>query len=74
MTAVRAAIQGECGFPPFDGESVNGYAARAAGVSCETVERYMERVGGGEPPLPEMASVHALMEAIGKRISGAVVT
>lgn len=67
VKATQAAIQAECGFPPFDGETTYDYTARAAGVSREMVDRYMERRDRGEGPLPEMAGLDAFMDAIGRR-------
>ena len=68
VESLRSQIQAECGFPPFAHETILDYAARAAGVSREMVDRYFERVNRGEKPLPEMAAIHGLMERIGRKI------
>src|ERR1039458_10720953 len=71
VEATRAAIQAECGFPPFDREPTYDYAARAAGVSRQMVDRYMERRDRGERPLPEMAELDAFKigrESCGERV------
>jgi len=70
LEAVRAAVHAECGYPPFDREPTYDYLARASCVSRETVDRYMKRMKAGDQPTPEMASVEALMVAVGRRLSG----
>ena len=70
VEATRAAIQAECGFPPFDRETTYDYVARAAGVCREMVDRYQERRDRGERPLPEMAGLDAFMERFGRRVAG----
>ena len=70
VEATRAAIQAECGFPPFEHETTYDSTARAAGVSRQMVDRYMERRDRGELPLPEMAGLDAFMERFGRRVAG----
>jgi hypothetical protein len=70
VEATRAAIQAECGFPPFDSETTYDYTARAADVSRAMVDAYMERRDRGERPLPEMAGLDAFMERFGRRVAG----
>jgi hypothetical protein len=67
VEATRAAIQAECGFPPFEHETTYDYVACAAGVSRQMVEKYMAQRDRGDAPLPEMAGLDAFMERFGRR-------
>src|ERR1035437_7365373 len=70
LELAQTATRAECGFPPFEGENIIDYLARAAGVPRNVVARYRERQGRGVRPLPEMEKIHAFMEAVGRRVVG----
>jgi hypothetical protein len=69
LQAQRAAIEAECGLPPLPNERISDYAARAAGVSRETIDRYLALRQAGISPEPGMAILHAFFGRIGRRLA-----
>jgi hypothetical protein len=62
------ALEAECRFPRFPGESISDFAARAAGVSRDRFEDYRAIIESGARPPVEMLSLHLFMDRVGRRL------